>query len=920
MVDLSWSPGDKMLATASVDNTVIVWNAEQFPEILKTITKHQGLVKGVAFDPIGKYLATQSDDKSLRIWRISDWKEESVVKEPFAESGSTTHVLRCNWSPEGSMLVTAHAMNEGGPTAQIIERNGFTTNRDFVGHKKAITCVRFNPNLIQRKKHVGQGVHTWFATVALGSRDRSFSVWSTAMTRPLFVVKDAFEQSVMDLTWSKDGKVLLACSMDGTVAAVVFEDKELGLVIPHEKVRQHMAKVYGKEFKIPTLPLSAKKSEVNGSPLIVENPELLKTLNNKNGEKKKVPLAAVNGNGKTAAAVKPKGPTDKQIEAVTSDGKRRITPIFIPVDDNVNGPIGTGEFGSSSTKEKSSIEIEKRGETSSESSKVSGDSKAAAAAEKPSKVNNNKVTNDAKTKKTDDESDDDAINVIAVRKKPKKILQSDDDEESDDGDGKKGKKEEEESKTGGEIEAKPIEVKRKKDLPKPSLFSAKRKAQDQQQQQQSGDDIRAKKRGRSSAKHESDVIPTSTAMNREIAPKIQLISSRSEFANSCILPPMNAEKTLSFTFSVAEATILAGKVVNEFKKVSGNGRHFLHLLKMTLSRPDSPNNDRIIHVLLPSPVLCVHFCSESVIAATSDGSLHLFTSKGQRRCPPLVLPGPISRLACDGAVLAAVTTNAKFFQWKIQSCKPLIKKIVDNACILSLLQRSGCSPKRDESDDSEQDSDEDAVYVDRLVIITGEKPVLITNAGNTYAYDEDIGTWLRLADNESVVHGLSSYCSEKRNLPESGLRLASITAHSASKNPALVDDVSSTLRMLADVNYCEARKVSAMYLNSAEEVHFWRLAEIRHLAESADADFRSSAEDQSGKSPVNKLRWILDDLMKEDEKMFREALGIVGKQVGLQRLYLEFTDRVKSNHDVHDLDKELLSSRGHEDEQMITTE
>ena len=62
--------------------------------MVRTLRSHSGLVKGVAFDPVGKYLATQSDDKTLRIWRISDWKEEEVVKEPFKECGATTHVLR----------------------------------------------------------------------------------------------------------------------------------------------------------------------------------------------------------------------------------------------------------------------------------------------------------------------------------------------------------------------------------------------------------------------------------------------------------------------------------------------------------------------------------------------------------------------------------------------------------------------------------------------------------------------------------------------------------------------------------------------------------------------------------------------------------------------------------------------------------
>ena len=50
---------------------------------------------------MGKYLASQSADKTLRVWRTSDWVEEASVSEPFEECGGTTHVLRLDWSPDG---------------------------------------------------------------------------------------------------------------------------------------------------------------------------------------------------------------------------------------------------------------------------------------------------------------------------------------------------------------------------------------------------------------------------------------------------------------------------------------------------------------------------------------------------------------------------------------------------------------------------------------------------------------------------------------------------------------------------------------------------------------------------------------------------------------------------------------------------
>ena len=52
---------------------------------MHVIREHNGLVKGVVFDPVGIYFASQSDDKSVRVWRTSDWKLESKIEHPFQE-------------------------------------------------------------------------------------------------------------------------------------------------------------------------------------------------------------------------------------------------------------------------------------------------------------------------------------------------------------------------------------------------------------------------------------------------------------------------------------------------------------------------------------------------------------------------------------------------------------------------------------------------------------------------------------------------------------------------------------------------------------------------------------------------------------------------------------------------------------------
>ncbi len=64
------------------------------------------------------------------------------------QCGGTTHVLRLDWSPDAHYLVSAHAMNNNGPTAQIVDRDGWSTGMDFVGHRKAVTCVVCDNNIV----------------------------------------------------------------------------------------------------------------------------------------------------------------------------------------------------------------------------------------------------------------------------------------------------------------------------------------------------------------------------------------------------------------------------------------------------------------------------------------------------------------------------------------------------------------------------------------------------------------------------------------------------------------------------------------------------------------------------------------------------------------------------------------------------
>ncbi|XP_026425595.1 protein HIRA-like isoform X3 [Papaver somniferum] len=207
---------------------------------------HSSLVKGVAWDPIGSFIASQSDDKTVIIWRTSDWSLVHKTDGHWAKSLGSTFFRRLDWSPCGHFITTTNGFQKPRHSAPVLERGEWGATFDFLGHNAPIIVVKFNHSLFRKNLPNGQDVKLlpvgWangsskniakdsqpYNLIAVGSQDRTITVWTTASPRPLFVAKHFFSQSVVDLSWSPDGYTLFACSLDGTIATFHFEPKELG--------------------------------------------------------------------------------------------------------------------------------------------------------------------------------------------------------------------------------------------------------------------------------------------------------------------------------------------------------------------------------------------------------------------------------------------------------------------------------------------------------------------------------------------------------------------------------------------------------------------------------------------------------------------------------------------------------------------
>ncbi len=76
-----------------------VWGNSMFPPV-RTLKGHTGSVCSLAFSPDGKFLASGSDDKTIKIWRVSDGSIVQTLKE------HTDWVNSIAFSPDGKLLAS----------------------------------------------------------------------------------------------------------------------------------------------------------------------------------------------------------------------------------------------------------------------------------------------------------------------------------------------------------------------------------------------------------------------------------------------------------------------------------------------------------------------------------------------------------------------------------------------------------------------------------------------------------------------------------------------------------------------------------------------------------------------------------------------------------------------------------------------
>ena len=185
---IAFNPNNSLLASASVDSTIQLWNLNT-NTLQATLRGHTSNVLSVAFDPNGALLASGSADGTVRLWNPITETLEATLQ------GHTGDVLSVAFSPDGSLL----ASGSSDSTIRLWNLVTETLEATLEAHMDSVLSVAFSPDGL---------------LLASASDDGLVGLWDPHTE--ILQATLGHESPVLSVAFSPDSDLLATGSTDGT--------------------------------------------------------------------------------------------------------------------------------------------------------------------------------------------------------------------------------------------------------------------------------------------------------------------------------------------------------------------------------------------------------------------------------------------------------------------------------------------------------------------------------------------------------------------------------------------------------------------------------------------------------------------------------------------------------------------------------
>lgn len=187
---VAWSPRGARIASASVDQTVQVWDATNGANAF-TYRGHKAPVRDVAWEPrSGARLASASHDKTVQVWDAANGSRVTTFH------GRTNVIPSASWSPDASRIASVDYASIhvwASTTALALAL--------YKGNEGRINTVAWSPD----------GV-----SIAVGNAANQVQLWDVASGKDQFIYHEHGDE-IKDVAWSPDSALVASASLDHTV-------------------------------------------------------------------------------------------------------------------------------------------------------------------------------------------------------------------------------------------------------------------------------------------------------------------------------------------------------------------------------------------------------------------------------------------------------------------------------------------------------------------------------------------------------------------------------------------------------------------------------------------------------------------------------------------------------------------------------